>query len=184
MREKHWISPYCYLYPNTSLAPSPSVRFKCSVTSESTECTLHSCKNHFCAHFTVMWQLLSWIVWLNYSSIVGCDESAGWILTGVLEEKTVKGIEIWLYKKTITIIMSNDIKSHTGQLRRSPVLFAACSNSPNMSDLSLSFFPNVRSTCWLCTNIDTIWMIGILFKTVRHITALSEYVPLLQPIYF
>ena len=76
-----------------------------------------------------------------------------------LEKKTGKGIGPPLCKEIIIIKMKNDIKSHTGQLRRSPVLFAACSNSPNISDLSRSFFPNMRSTCWLCINTETVWIV-------------------------
>lgn len=59
--------------------------------------------------------------------------------------------DLWIcWNKKTHIKMNHNHKSHTGQLRRSPVLFAACSNSPNMSDLSRSFLPNIRSTCWLC----------------------------------
>lgn len=36
MREKQWLCPYCYLYPHTSLAPSPSGQFNNSVTAQST----------------------------------------------------------------------------------------------------------------------------------------------------
>lgn len=62
-------------------------------------------------------------------------------------------------------------EERTGQLRRSPVLFAACSNSPNMSDL---FFPTMRSTCWLHTraqrkktlfkNIDIFFYFNLVFE--------------------
>lgn len=93
MREKTWISPHCYFYPNTSLAPSPSGCFKCSVTvtAESTECTLHSCKSNFiraCVPFRLTCPLTSWLA-ESRSFTAACIESAvaGRIQTDVLTKQ-------------------------------------------------------------------------------------------------
>lgn len=80
--------------------------------------------------------------------------------------------------KWCTINGNTGNKPHTGQLRRSPVLFAACSNSPNMSDLSRSFLPNMRSTCWLKENRHCIhrrWLIFffLLLKSHKYFTFLA-----------